>query len=326
MDEAPYSDLDPDLILDAVESVGLVPDGHLLALNSYENRVYQIGLEDEPTVVAKFYRPGRWSDEAILEEHGFTLELAEHDIPAVAPLVIGDSTLHRHRGYRFALFPRVGGRAPELEGESTLVWLGRLMGRMHAVGRSARFRHREALTVERFGRAPVRRVRESNMLPAHLADSYGRTTEYLLEAIEAAFARAGDYRALRIHGDCHPGNLLWGRDGPLFVDLDDCLTGPAVQDLWMLLSGDRETRAAQLGAVLEGYEQFETFDPRELHLVEALRGLRMLHHAGWIIGRWNDPAFPPAFPWIGEVRWWEDHVAALAEQVEECEAPPLAVA
>lgn len=323
MADTPYSDLDPELILDAVETVGVVPDGHLLALNSYENRVYQIGVDEDAPVVAKFYRPGRWSDEAILEEHRFTLELADHEIPAVAPMVLEGGTLHRHRGYRFAVFPRVGGRAPELEGESTLLWIGRLMGRLHAVGASAVFRHRERLTVERFGYDPVRRVLDSPMLPDHLLEPYRETTGELLRAVEAAFERAGSVRELRIHGDCHPGNLLWGRDGPLFVDLDDCLTGPAVQDLWMLLSGERDARTAQLAAVLEGYRQFEAFDPRELHLVEALRALRMLHHAGWIIHRWQDPAFPPAFPWVGEVRWWEEHVQALAEQVEACESPPL---
>lgn len=325
MDETPYSDLDPDLILNALESVGLVPDGHLLPLNSYENRVYQIGLEETDPVVAKFYRPGRWSDEAILEEHAFSLELAEHELPVVAPRIIGTHTLHRHRGYRFTVFPRVGGRAPELEGEETLTWIGRLMGRLHAVGRSGRFRHRESFTIERFGREPVRRVLDSPMLPAHLAGAYREATETLLDAVGAAFERAGDSRTLRIHGDCHPGNMLWSPRGPLFVDLDDCITGPAVQDLWMLLSGDRDSRTGQLTAVLEGYRQFEVFDPRELHLVEALRGLRMVHQAGWVIGRWGDPAFPPAFPWIGEVRWWEDHVAALVEQAGECGAPPLAV-
>ena len=326
MDETPYSDLEPDLILDALESVGLIPDGHLLALNSYENRVYQIGVEEAEPVVAKFYRPGRWSDEAILEEHGFSLELAEHDLPVVAPRVFDGETLHRHRGYRFAVFPRVGGRAPELEGEETLTWLGRLMGRMHAVGRSGRFRHRETYSIERFGHRPARSVLDSTMLPAHLADRYREATGALLDAVTEAFERAGDYNMLRIHGDCHPGNLLWGPKGPLFVDLDDCITGPAVQDLWMLLSGDRDNRTAQLAAVLEGYEQFERFDPRELHLVEALRGLRMVHQAGWVIERWADPAFPRAFPWIGEIRWWEDHVSGLAEQVEQCQEPPLAVA
>ncbi len=323
MDETPYSDLDPGLILDAVESLDLVPDGRLLALNSYENRVYQIGLEEADPIVAKFYRPGRWSDEAIREEHVFSLELADHELPVVAPLVTDGVSLHVHRGYRFALFPRVGGHAPELEDEDTLLWIGRLMGRLHAVGGSGRFEHREALTIERFGRVSSRRVLDSPLLPAHLEDAYGLASESLLTAVEAAFERAGDVRTLRIHGDCHPGNLLWAPTGPLFVDLDDCLTGPAIQDLWMLLSGDRTDRTIQLGALLEGYEQFSEFDPRELHLVEALRGLRMLHHAGWIIHRWQDPAFPAAFPWIGEARWWEDHVASLDEQAELCAEPPL---
>jgi Ser/Thr protein kinase RdoA (MazF antagonist) len=323
VDETPYSDLDPGLILDAVESLGLVPDGRLLALNSYENRVYQIGVDEADPIVAKFYRPGRWTDESIREEHAFTLELADHELPVVAPMVIDGQSLHIHRDYRFTLFPRVGGRAPELEGEDTLLWIGRLMGRLHAVGRSGRFEHREMLTIERFGRLPARRVLESPLLPAHLGDAYRQASDGLIQAVEAAFERAGNIRTLRIHGDCHPGNLLWAPSGPLFVDLDDCITGPAIQDLWMLLSGDRQDRIIQLGALLEGYEQFSEFDPRELHLAEALRGLRMLHHAGWIIYRWQDPAFPAAFPWAAEARWWEDHVASLNEQAEACDAPPL---
>lgn len=323
MDETPYSDLDPGLILDAVESLGLIPDGRLLALNSYENRVYQIGLDEADPIVAKFYRPGRWTDEAIGEEHEFTLELADHELPVVAPMVVEGRTLHIHRGYRFTLFPRVGGRAPELESEDTLLWIGRLMGRLHAVGQSGRFRHRESLTIERFGRLPARRVLDSPLLPEHLQDAYRQASDSLIQAVESAFERAGNVRTIRIHGDCHPGNLLWAPSGPLFVDLDDCITGPAVQDLWMLLSGDRPDRVIQLGALLEGYEQFFEFDPRELHLAEALRGLRMLHHAGWIIHRWQDPAFPAAFPWAAEARWWEDHVASLNEQAESCDAPPL---
>lgn len=322
----PYSDLEPSLILEAAESVGHATDGHLLALNSYENRVYQIGLEDAAPLVGKFYRPERWSDDAIREEHAFSAELVEHEIPVVAPLADGGGeTLHEHAGYRFALFPRVGGRAPELEGETTLTWLGRLMARLHNVGQTRAFRHRPALSVERFGERPVQRVLESPLLPAHLAPRYESTTGELLRAIRAAFERAGAVRQLRLHGDCHPGNMLWTPQGPLFVDLDDCLTGPAIQDLWMLLSGERDERAAQMAWVVEGYEQFRAFDARELHLVEALRGLRMLHHAGWVLARWTDPAFPAAFPWMGEARWWEEHVEALADQVAACAEPPLAV-
>jgi len=326
VESTPYSGLEPALILACVESANFRPDGHLLALNSYENRVYQVGVEDAAPLIAKFYRPGRWSDESILEEHTFALELAENELPVVAPLVdeTGES-LHRHGGYRFALFPRVGGRAPELEGEDTLTWLGRLMARIHAVGRVKPFRHRPELTIERFGTEPSRRVAESPLLPEPMRPAYVRVTGELLEVIGAAFERAGPVSKLRLHGDCHPGNLLWTANGPLFVDLDDCLTGPAVQDLWMLLSGDREDRTAQLLAVLEGYEQFSDFDPRELHLLEALRALRMVHHAGWIIARWDDPAFPAAFPWVGEARWWEDHVAALSDQIEACAEPPLSV-
>lgn len=322
----PYADLEPSLVLESAERCGHLTDGHLLALNSYENRVYQIGREDRPPIVAKFYRPGRWPDEAILEEHAFAIELAAHDIPVVAPLKDEEGrTLHEHAGYRFALFPRVGGRAPELEGEATLTWLGRLMARLHNVGATKPFRHRPKLTVARFGDEPVHRVLESNMLPAEIAGQYRSVAGELLDAVRACFDRAGRLATLRLHGDCHPGNMLWTERGPLFVDLDDCLTGPAIQDLWMLISGDRESRASQLARILDGYTQFREFDPRELHLIEALRGLRMLHQAGWILARWRDPAFPAAFPWIGEPRWWEDHVASLREQIAQCHEPPLAV-
>ncbi|MFO7285451.1 MAG: serine/threonine protein kinase [Gammaproteobacteria bacterium] len=322
--ELPYSGLSPELILEAVGRLGFECDGRLLALASYENRVYQIGVDDR-FVVAKFYRPGRWSDDAILEEHRFSLELRERDIPVVPPLVIDGKTLHEHEGYRFALFERRGGRWPELATTEDRVFMGRVLGRMHAVGALERFRHRPTLSIETLGRASVATLEASGFIPDHLVDSYRSIAEDVLDAVERKFDAVGGYDVLRIHGDCHPGNVLWTDSGPHFVDLDDCMNGPAVQDLWLLLSGSRDEMSVQLKDLLEGYTQFREFDYRELNLVEALRALRMIHYAAWIARRWRDPAFPRAFPWFGERRYWEDHVLALREQRAELDQPPLTV-
>ena len=323
-DDAPYADLTPDLILDAIESVGIATDGTILALNSYENRVYQIGTETG-FVVAKFYRPGRWSDAAILEEHDFSLELAAEEIPVVPPLEIGGETLHHSGGYGFAVFDRRGGRWPELGTSDERKWMGRFLGRIHSVGAAGYFDHRPRYSVERFGIDPVDELLASDWIPDHLASPYEAITNDLLDVIGRRFDEVGSYRELRIHGDCHPGNVLWTDDGPHFVDLDDCMTGPAVQDLWLFLSGSRDEMAAQLADLLEGYSQFMSFDPRELHLVESLRTLRMLHYAAWIARRWGDPAFPRAFPWFAETRYWEEHVLALREQRALLDEPSLPV-
>jgi Ser/Thr protein kinase RdoA (MazF antagonist) len=320
----PYYRLGPDTVLQAVESTGLLTDGRLLALNSYENRVYQVGIEEDTPLVAKFYRPGRWSDDQILEEHQFSLELAEAEIPVIAPMVIGGVTLFHHADFRFALFRRQGGHAPELENRETRLWLGRFIGRIHALGRTKRFASRPALTPERFGRASIRTVQEGGWLPPHLDQAFDTLTRDLMGAIERAWAAAGDFRVIRLHGDCHPGNLLW-RDGPFFVDLDDCQSGPAVQDLWMLLSGDRNEMELQLADVVEGYRQFCDFDYRELLLVEALRTLRMLHHAAWLARRWEDPAFPIAFPWFDSPRYWETLILDLREQAAAMQEPALSL-
>ena len=323
-DETPYAELSPDLILDAIESVGIGCTGSILALNSYENRVCQIGTDDG-FVVAKFYRPGRWTDAAILEEHEFSLELAAQEIPVVPPLVIAGDTLHEHAGYRFAVFARRGGRWPELSSKDDREWFGRFLGRIHAVGAAAAFEHRPELSIERLGEEPVEELLESDWIPAHLVESYETLTADLLDVIHRRFDEAGSCRTLRIHGDCHPGNVLWTDDGPHFVDLDDCMTGPAVQDLWLFLSGSRDEMAAALGDFLEGYSRFMTFDARELNLVESLRTLRMLHYAAWIARRWPDPAFPRAFPWFAENKYWEEHVLALREQRAALDEPPLPV-
>jgi Ser/Thr protein kinase RdoA (MazF antagonist) len=323
-DPTPYAGLTPDTILDAIESVGVPCTGSILALNSYENRVYQIGTDDG-FVVAKFYRPERWSDDAILEEHAFSLELAASEIPVVAPLVLDDATLHSHDGYRFSVFERRGGRWPELATSDDRQWMGRFLGRIHAIGAVAPFAARPSLSVERLGRAPVGELLESDWIPAHLIASYEAITEDLLDVIERRFGEAGALGELRIHGDCHPGNVLWTDQGPHFVDLDDCMNGPAVQDLWLFLSGSRDEMTIQLGDLLDGYEQFMPFDARALHLIESLRTLRMLHYAAWLARRWTDPAFPLAFPWFAENKYWEEHVLTLREQRAALDEPPLPV-
>ena len=322
-DETPYAGLTPDTVLDAVESLGYQVDGRLLALNSFENRVYQVGIEDEPPLIAKFYRAERWSDAAILEEHSFALELAEHEIPAVPPLILNNETLHQSAGYRFSLTPRSGGRSPELDDLAVLRRLGVLLGRMHLVGETRPFQHRPALDIAGFGEEPSSYLLETNWIPPDLGPAYRSVVAHALNEVRACFERAGAYRPIRLHGDCHRGNMLWTDDGAHFVDLDDARTGPAVQDLWMLLSGDREEMTLQLGTVLQGYRQFRDFDPRELHLIEALRTLRQIHYAAWIARRWADPAFPAAFTWFDDQRFWQDHVLALREQIAAMQEGPL---
>jgi len=324
--DTPFSGLTPETILDAIETTGRRCSGQLLALNSYENRVYQVGLEETLPVVAKFYRPGRWSDAAILEEHSFTAELVEHDLPVVPPLH-GDGgetdTLARHDGWRFALFPRRGGRLVDLDDPERRRLLGRLLGRLHACGATRPFTARTELTVGHYGHASMATLLDGNFIPDDLVDAYRSVADDVLDRVAAAFDRAGNVGRLRIHGDCHAGNLLWTDDGVHLVDLDDCLTGPAMQDLWMLLSGSREEMARQLTELLEGYRRFYDFDLRELHLVEALRSLRLLYHSAWIARRWNDPAFPLAFPWFGDQRYWQEQVLALREQIAVLDEGPL---
>lgn len=312
---APFSGLSPDTVLDAIESAGFACDGRSLALNSYENRVYQAGLEDGSWVVAKFYRPERWSDDAILEEHAFSIALQQHDIPVVAPLVCGGRTLNEHQGFRFALFPRQGGHWPELASTDDREMMGRCLGRLHAVGRTDQFRHRPAIDIDRLGYSSCDFLLDSDWIPAHIVDSYAAVTDQLLTEVERVFAEVGNYHAFRIHGDCHLGNTLWTDTGPHFVDLDDCQTGPAVQDLWMLLSGDEAERRGQLDDIVQGYTRFCDFDLRETRLIEPLRALRMIHYTAWVARRWSDPAFPPAFPWLAENRYWEEHVLDLKEQL-----------
>ena len=319
----PYTALTPDRVLDAVDSAGWRSDGRLFTLNSYENRVYQVGLEDGASVVAKFYRPGRWSDAQIDEEHAFALELAAREIPVVAPLAREGRTLFEHAGFRYAVYPRRSGRTPELDDPAVLEWIGRFLGRIHAVGATRPFRERPSLDPQSFGRAPRDFILEQRLVPDELREAWSSIAAFALDAIERRWQEAAGVARIRLHGDCHPGNILWTEAGPHFVDLDDCRSGPAMQDLWMLLSGEREAMQRQLAAVLRGYEQFCDFDARGLSLVEALRTLRLLHYAAWIGERWDDPAFPAAFPWFGTPRYWQDRVLELREQVAAMDEPPL---
>lgn len=319
-----FRELGPDAILDAVEHNGFVTDGRMLALNSYENRVYQIGLDDAEPVVAKFYRPGRWTDEQILEEHEFAAELVANEIPVVPPMQNEDGiTLHRHGPYRFSLFERRGGRAPELDDPAHLEILGRFLGRIHAVGAAKGFSHRPALTIETFGYDSMRFLLEEKLVPMEVEQSYQNIAEELLKAINTKFEDAGDVPTIRTHGDMHVGNVLWRGESPHIVDLDDARMAPAMQDLWLLLSGDRPYQTQCLAQVMDGYTDFADFDPRELHLLEPLRALRLMYHAAWIARRWDDPAFPSAFPWFNTRSYWDEHILALHEQLAMMDEPPL---
>jgi Ser/Thr protein kinase RdoA (MazF antagonist) len=314
----PYAALTPEVVLDASDAAGFRADGRLLPLNSYENRVYQVWLEDGSSRVLKFYRPGRWSSEQIEEEHAFARELAEREIPVVAPLYTGS-----HAGFLFALYPRRGGRSPELDDPKTLEWIGRFIGRIHAAGSTRPFQFRESLNAKTFGDEPRAFLLEGNFIPADLLEAWKAVTDQALTGVRHCYQRAGQIKIIRLHGDCHPGNILWTPDGPHFVDLDDARMGPALQDLWMLLSGERASMNRQLSDVLAGYEDFMEFDRRELHLLEALRTLRLIHYSAWIARRWDDPAFPAAFPWFNTQRYWQDRILELREQIALMEEPPL---
>jgi len=338
-----FESLTPDLVLDALDTVGLRGDGRLTALSSYENRVYQVHLEDNTSVVAKFYRPERWSDAQILEEHAFAAELMAFDVPAIGPLVLQGATLHHFGGFAFSVSPRRGGRRPELDDSEVLEWVGRLMARIHTVGARHPFVERPALTLETFAREPVHWLTSHAMVPLDAQSAWEARVNLAMQAITerapslVASSQVGSHAAgiqlLRLHGDCHPGNILWTPTdapvatgpGPHFVDLDDARTGPAVQDLWMLLSGDRAQRTRQLGLLVDGYEQFREFDRAELALIEPLRTLRLIHYSAWLARRWSDPTFPVNFPWFGSSDYWQGQVQMLEEQLEAMQEDPLVV-
>jgi Ser/Thr protein kinase RdoA (MazF antagonist) len=320
---APFDALDPGAVFTAAESIGLEPSGRLFALNSYENRVYQLGDEQGDLWVLKFYRPARWSDAAIAEEHSFTFELAEAELPVAAPLVRDGRSLFVDGQLRFAAFPYLAGRAPELDDHATLTLLGRTLSRIHAIGARDRFAHRPALTLPRLGDDSRAQVLASGFVPDALRQQYARVSEQVIGRVRQSFDNFGPLPRVRIHGDCHAGNILWRANGPLFVDLDDCMSGPRIQDLWMFLAGDPASQQSSWSALMEGYELFGEFDYTELTLVEPLRSLRILHHAAWIANRWRDPAFPRAFPWFGDARFWERHVSDLFEQLAAMDDPPI---
>lgn len=316
-----FSGLTPDTILDALESIGVFASSGLLALNSYENRVYQFISDDNKRLVVKFYRPARWSNEAIQEEHDFSVELVAADIPISAPLTINGASLHQWQGYRFTLFDSVGGRQFELDNLDHLEWMGRFIGRIHKVASSGTFTHRQTLNTDTLLHAPANILEQCALIPESLTTSFWAIFHPVLKLAEARFNDCKS-SSIRLHGDCHPGNILW-RDGPTFVDLDDAKNGPAIQDIWMMLSGERNQKLLQLDTMLEAYEEFNDFDKKELALIEPLRAMRMIHHMGWLAQRWQDPAFPRAFPWFGQEKYWENQILALKEQLAALDEPIL---
>ena len=319
----PYDRLTPDMVIDAVESTGCLSDARLLALNSYENRVYQVGIEDSTPLIAKFYRPERWSEAQIQEEHRFSLELQDAEISVVAPLVDDNgNSLHSFEGFQFALFPRRGGHPPELDNLDNMLVLGRTVGRIHAVGRAGHFAERIELSVGYM----LTRNREfllDGFIPQALVPAYETLTADLLQSVSTIYAEVQPNDLIRVHGDCHIGNILWRDDTAHFVDLDDCCTAPAIQDLWMFLNGERHDRQLQLSELVEGYSEFCDFDPRQIRWIEALRTMRLIHYAGWLARRWEDPAFPRSFTWFNTERYWADHILELREQMSAMQEEPL---
>ncbi|MEO8118432.1 MAG: serine/threonine protein kinase [Rhodoferax sp.] len=338
-----FEGLTPDVVMDALASVGLYGDGRQLALSSYENRVYQLHLEDGPAVVAKFYRPERWSEAQILEEHAFSAELMAAEIPVVGPLVLNGTTLNHFGGFAFSVSPSRGGRPPELDDPDVLEWIGRFLARIHTVGAAKPFTSRPALDLQSFGIDSREWLLSHDKVPLDVQSAWARISQNAIDLIASYACLTGargqkdtdieSIKLLRLHGDCHPGNILWtpldspasAGPGPHFVDLDDARSGPAVQDLWMLLSGDRQQRSRQLGALVDGYDEFGEFDRRELALIEPLRTLRLIHYSAWLARRWDDPSFPINFPWFGSSDYWQGQVQMLEEQMEAMQEEPLVV-
>lgn len=319
----PFDQLTPDFVIDAVENLGLLSDARILTLNSYENRVYQVGIDESEPVIVKVYRPERWTEEQIREDHEYTQELAELEISVVPPTIINGDTLHQFKGFSYAIYSRKGGRAPELDDLDSLHTIGRFVGRIHAVGKNKAFRYRPTLNIQERGTASRQFLLESEKISESLLPAYESVSADLMKLIEQRFEQWGQYQSVRLHGDCHVGNILWRDDVPHFVDFDDCINGPAIQDIWLMLSGDRPDRTRQLAELIEGYEEFCDFDPRELNLIEALRSLRIIHYSAWLARRWTDPAFPKHFPWFNTENYWASHILELREQLSAMQEPPL---
>jgi Ser/Thr protein kinase RdoA (MazF antagonist) len=318
-----FANLSPDRVMDAIESLGYRCDARILELNSYENRVYQIGIEDAEPLIGKFYRPERWSDEQILEEHEYTLDLEQQDLSVVAPLVLDGKTLFQYEEFRFALYPRRGGRAPNIDNLDNLEILGRHIGKIHAEGQQRRFKYRPEISVETYGVFARKYLLENHFIPDELLPAYTTLSEQLLVTLEQRFDQAAAVEQIRLHGDCHMGNVLWRDDVPHFVDFDDARNGVPIQDLWMMLSGERDEQTMQLDAILEGYQMFTEFDRRQIQLIEPLRTLRIMYHGAWLAVRWEDPAFPRAFPFFNTLRYWSDHVLELREQAARLQEPAI---
>ncbi len=317
-----FAALEPTLIIDSVESLGLQSDARIFPLNSYENRVYQIGMEQPSDthhdiigqkIIGKYYRPERWSNEQILEEHQFTEELAQLEIPVVAPLAFNHQTLHQYKGFRFALYPQRGGRKAELDNPQHLERIGRFLGRIHLAAASKAFEHRPQISVQDFAIDSMAYLLAHGFIPDYLLDAWQSLSTDLIKILGQRFGES-TCKPIRLHGDVHRGNILWTDGGPHFVDFDDCRTGPAIQDIWMLLSGDILEQQQQLNHVLDGYFEFAELNPAELQLVEPLRCLRLMHYACWLARRWSDPSFPMNFPWFNTTNYWEQHVLELREQ------------
>ncbi len=317
-----YDQLTPDTVMDCVESLGYYSDARILALNSYENRVYQVGIEGKTPVIVKFYRPNRWSNEQIIEEHQFTQSLLDIEVPAVPPIAFDEQTLHEHRGYRFAVYPRHGGQAPSFDDGNQLEILGRFLGRVHNLGSTALFAYRPSISISTYGTDSREFLLNQHFIPPSLETAYDTLTKDLLSALETLFHRT-HYNPIRLHGDCHVGNILWRNDSAHFVDFDDARNGPAIQDLWMMLSGDYQQKCIQLSDILEGYTEFCEFNPAEINLIEGLRTLRIMHYSAWIARRWEDPAFPHNFPWFNTERYWAEHILELREQLSALQEPAI---
>ena len=318
----PYTRLTPETVMDAIESLGYLCDARNIVLNSYENRVYQVGIEDDSPLITKFYRPDRWSKQAIEEEHRFCLQLQEDEIPVVAPLLIDGQSLFEWQGFWFAIYPRRGGHAPELTRTDDLELIGRWVARLHQVGGRESFQHRPSQSGASDLAGWAEQVLNSGLMPSDYHAVYQSLIRDLETAVREQFQPEG-HRHIRLHGDMHNGNLLLRDEQLYLVDFDDCYQGLAMQDIWMLLSGHRDEQMSQLNAIRRGYEVFRPFPYDELRHIEALRTLRIIKYAAWLCQRWEDPAFPMAFPWLDGHRFWSEHVLTLREQLAGLYNEPL---